>query len=932
MRNTISFIMIACCLILLIPIQSTLSGTTGKIAGRVTDQNSDEGLAGVNIFITDSPMGTATDLEGYYSLLNIPPGQYSLTISAIGYKKVIMEDVICRVNYTTSIHVAMEEEIVEGETVTIIAERPLIEIDQTGSKDVVTSQEIEILPVTNFDQVVELQAGIVGKNFRGGRDTEVLYLVDGIQVLEPISGQRSATVGIQAVENLEVISGTFNAEYGNAMSGIVNAITKEGGDKNFTGNVELYSGNYLSDSKKWYPNNTSLDLSGIYDIRATFNGPVPFLGKKVSFLLSGGYQNNDGFLTGNRYFQPTDISIEGAQNENASFIATGDSAFVPLNDSEEINLLGKLNFSISNALKFSYSLLYNKRAAHERWAYDDNNWDQWRWAPLGTRKQHNESFNHIFSLTQVTAPNAFYTIRVGYQDHAFGNYVYEDPLDKDYLPGIYRQNNLTGDNLIIGGTELNDDRRNSTTLTVKGDLTWQATHQHEIKTGFEGLKYKVEEDTRIILFANETTFQSELSQGLVADWCEHPIHNDLVNMDYQYYHTDLAGDVSFYSRTPIKGSFYIQDKMEFSSVVVNAGLRFDYFDSRYKVPKDSTDPSGSVAYPDLSREEALEKALEDAPAQTQISPRFGLAYQVTKNGVINFSYGHFFQIPPLEFLYANPKFLVLPGIVSSEVMGNAGLKPQRTISYELTYRELITDFIASEISFYYRDIHNLLGTEALKTLNGQPYTRYANRAYGNVKGIILGLDVRMGSFFADIDYTFQVARGNASDPDATLIALQNGRGENLENIRLDWDQRHTINASVNYSVPKYSISLVAKYGSGNPFDYQPLASAGRPILQFVENNSQQPNNFNLDLNASYKLGRYAGIDVSFYLQCYNLLDRRNPHSVFGDSGSPDSSPSLELNRESLEKATFTTPESIFYSTNRFEAPRQIRFGVALNFK
>jgi outer membrane receptor protein involved in Fe transport len=903
--------------------------TTGKIAGRIIEKATEDGMPGVNVIIEGTSMGAATDLDGYYTIINIPPGKYNVVAASIGYKKITVQDVLCRVNYTAKVDIQLEDEIIEGESVTIVADRPLIEKDQTGSKDVVTSDEIKALPVTNFDQVVELQAGVIGNNFRGGRDTEVLYLVDGVAVLEPFSGTRSATVGIQSIENLEVISGTFNAEYGRAMSGIVNAITKEGG-REFSSNIEVYAGNFITSDDKFRESN-SFSLSGIQEIRASLNGPVPFLGEKFSFVSSGGYQKNDGYLFGYRYFLPTDISIPAPAGEDAFFMPTGDSSAVPMTDSEEINLLTKLHYNLSTTFNLSYSLLYNKRDGHERWAYDQNNWNIWRWAPLGIRQQHTESFNHIISLKQILGQSAFYNIRFAYQDHSFGNYVFEDPLDDGYLPGGFTQSSLTGNNLNIGGTELNHELRDSKTYTLKGDLTWQANRKHELKIGFEGTKYDLEEDRKTILFGNELTFNTELALGLVGDYRQREIFGTNV---IQYYHTTDAGDASTYSRSPIQGSFYIQDKMEFESAVVNGGLRFDYFDSRFGIPSNFLDPNGRHTYPDLSRDEALNRTLVDAPVHMQLSPRFGLAYQVTENGLISFSYGHFFQIPPLQFLYGNPKFLVLPGTVSSEIMGNAALKPQRTVSYELSYRELISDGIASEISFYYRDISDLLGTEALETINGQRYTRYANRDYGNVKGVIIALDIRRGNFYADIDYTFQKASGSASDPGATLIAVQAGREPNLNLIRLDWDQQHTIGSSLNYSVPgAYTLSLIARYGSGRPFDYQPLAAPGRPILQFEENNGQQPGNFNLDINASYNIGSFSGINAALILQGYNILDNRNPYGVFQDSGSPSSTATLapDRDRPSLERATFTTPEDIRLSPSFYTRPREVRLGMTLSF-
>ncbi len=921
--------------IMLLSSSGIYAQTTGKIVGRITDKKSGEPMIGTNVYLDGTILGASTDIDGFYIILNVPPEIYTLVVEQIGYRKSIIENVECRVNSTTTINVQLEEATIEGEEVVVVAEAPLIPKDQTGSKKVVSEEEIDLLPVTNVDQVVALQGGVVNGRFRGGRSDEVLYMIDGVPVNSAATGGRASSIGIEAVENLEVISGTFNAEYGRAMSGVVNAVTKAGSEE-YHGNLEIYYGDYYSTYSLLgfdvYPENNSVNIGGIRDIRGSLEGPVPFLGKKFSFVLSGGSIVDDGYLTGNarNLFRPNTIHDPSSASVGV-FNQTGDGEARKQNDFWAYDLLAKGHFQMLTSTSLSYSFLLNRFRGGSYNGFR-------RFVPDGSGSPRSETFNHIATLKHVFGARAFGTFKVAFLDENFDFYLADDPLSSAYLPGAYSQSDLTGNNLAIGGTDLFDFRRGSETLTLKGDLTWQIHRQHELKSGFEVLDHKLNEDGKVILFGTAQAFRTDSAAGLVDQWRRRVFDNELVTqngtlppIEYQYFHNNLAGDRNPYEAEAFQAAVYLQDKMEFSKVVINAGARFDYFDSEGRVPINTGDPNGALANPGLPRDQQLDRALKDAEIQTQLSPRLGLAYQVTQEGIVHFSYGHFFQIPPLTNLYTNPKFQILPGNISSAFIGNADLKAQRTITYELAYSDLVSENIAAEVTVFYRDIYDLLGLEILETDNDQLYARFTNVDYGNVKGAIFSLDLETGNFTATLDYTFQLADGNASDPGQTFVRAQAGQEPNLEAIRLDWDQRHTVVSTVNYNSDTFDGSIIASYGSGDPFDYVPLPAPGRPTLTETENNGQRPGNFNIDMNLGYKFATISGIDMRLYFQAYNLLDTRNPAFVFSDSGSPTSTGLLERRRLSLQNATFTTPEEIVFDGTSLVAPRQYRLGLGFRF-
>ena len=229
--------------------QLLYAGTTGKISGRVADEN-DEPLIGCNIIVKGTSYGAATNLEGEYFILNVPPGIYQISASMIGYGTVTIEGAQVIVDLTARADFSLRPETIEGEEIVVTAEKPTVRLDQTSMSAVVSSEDIENLPVTDVGDIIELQAGIVrdpngGFHVRGGRSSEVSFWVDGVATTDSYDGSSGLEIENAGIQEVQVISGTFNAEYGQAMSGIVNVVTKDGG-QNYDGNLDFYAGGYHS--------------------------------------------------------------------------------------------------------------------------------------------------------------------------------------------------------------------------------------------------------------------------------------------------------------------------------------------------------------------------------------------------------------------------------------------------------------------------------------------------------------------------------------------------------------------------------------------------------------------------------------------------------------------------------------------------------------
>ena len=225
---------------------------SGKITGTLLDAETNEPLIGATVGIQGTTKGAITDIDGNYLMLNVAPGTYVLEARYIGYAKVVVKDVIVRTDLTTTQNFKLSLESFEGEEVVVVAKRQAVIKDITSSEARVSSDEIAKLPVQEITDVIQLQAGVNvgndgGIHIRGGRTTEVSYVVDGIRVTDDYDGSNGLRLENESIQELQVISGSFNAEHGQALSGVVNVVTKSG-NNNFEASFRGWGGGYLATS------------------------------------------------------------------------------------------------------------------------------------------------------------------------------------------------------------------------------------------------------------------------------------------------------------------------------------------------------------------------------------------------------------------------------------------------------------------------------------------------------------------------------------------------------------------------------------------------------------------------------------------------------------------------------------------------------------
>jgi len=282
---------------------AAFAGTTGKLSGKVTDAQTGDPLVGANVIIEKTYLGAAATGDGYFYINNIPPGEYTVIVSSVGYEKVTINKVPIKIDLTFKLDVKLNPRTINSKEIVITANKPLVQKDLTSSSVTVSSDDIKLMPVESIGQIINLQAGVVGGHFRGGRSDEVSYLIDGLPIADAFNGSLPMQIENPSIREMEVISGTFNAEYGQAMSGVVNIVTEDGSQE-FHGMISAYSGDYVTTHTSLFPNVGKLFTFRTKDYEFSLSGPTKILNNLTFSNPKIRYrQNKNGISTLNPFFE-----------------------------------------------------------------------------------------------------------------------------------------------------------------------------------------------------------------------------------------------------------------------------------------------------------------------------------------------------------------------------------------------------------------------------------------------------------------------------------------------------------------------------------------------------------------------------------------------------------------------------------------------------
>ena len=865
--------------------------TSGKVAGNMRDGRTGEPLIGANVLILGTTMGSATDGDGVYFILNIPPGKYDIQASMIGYQRVIQQGVVVNTGRTTGLDFTLNEEAIEMEEVVIAATRPDVEREKTSTSAIIRFDDVQSFPgIRDVSDVIAFAADVTDGHFRGGRSGEEYYTLQGMGIVNPLDNSSAFLPIMSAVEEVEVVTSGFGAQYGNAQSGVVNISMKEGKSDKWRTRVE--SRGRVPGRKHFGP--SVFDPAAHTYLALLLNPNVwlqgdpnadtqqPYYGGMGSGLTSSYARDTLVHLAvaqalwlqtrrdlNRGYGDDIDNSVEFATGGPVSeklrmFIALRSSTEWPVFPTEEPNtryqVMGNVVSDIGSgaALRLSGGFTQehgnvfpgsNGVSGYQRWLWD-------RITGINYRNRTNAQLGLRF--TQALNQRTFYEVKLNtlFTRNRLGATPVPNALPDSAVFGLAavswsfilpvpNNNSPDGLNYQAGYDSFRDEY--TRTLTFDGSLTSQVTHSHLLNAGIQINSYLID-------VSNASSLRSN-------------------------------NNIDEYGARPLEAALYVQDKMEFEGLIANAGIRFDvwnsgsdFYTNQYTpfLSPDSVgvfDPSGAPK--------------KEAPVIGRLQPRIGVSFPVSLNTVFHINYGSFMQRPSFQYVVSSR---ITQGDNRPVILGNARLEPEFTNSYDIGVTQGFGDGFTTDVSGYYKDVKNLLQqANFTDDRTGQQVSSYFNIDYADIRGFRVAISKRRGELTGSVNYQYSVATGKSAtvtgatpafNRDTSGVVTTDRSNVPVRDILLDFDRTHNLIISFGYMTgsdwgPEIlgfrpfsdaTISMISSLRSGRPYT--------SPSNLRLINARRTPAEYNTDLRLTKRIENFFGVRATIYAEVFNVFDNR----------------------------------------------------------
>jgi outer membrane receptor protein involved in Fe transport len=861
---------------------SLFSQETGNIEGTVKDAATGETLPGVNIILKGTYFGAATDIGGKFRINSITAGEYNITISLIGYTPVEYTGIAIEPNKTKVIDVNLEETVLTlDQEVVVIGDKPLMDVEETQSKRTVSREDIEIAVVENIQGIVSQQSGVVENDkeihIRGGRSYENAFLLDGVSVQDPLAGTGfGLQLSADAIEQVEVITGGYNAEYGQATSGVVNVTTREGRSV-YSGSLSYKRDNF-GEKKSYHIFNTDI-------VEASLSGPEPLtsfilpelgldIPGDISLFTSFYMGISDGITQG--YYKPTAAQLYSSTFKGIDFAPRAENSWF---------WLVKVTYKYSPTLKFGYSFNQSVNINQNSQSLQSNlefiepspgyQYEFQNILDNANTFTHKNMFQNL-SITHTLNPSTFYELKFNYyftnlraDANGLNWWEYTEPTDFVNFPIQYYNEErdtigvIPGDGFWDVGNPYTYRDHYLEEFSLKGDITSFFDEKNKFKAGFN------------------LQLQSMQMLDIYKPWVG-----------------DLGLNNDIYKVYPAVGSFYAQDNINFGGMILNFGLRLDYWFPG-KFVDDAVKNPESITIPDEIRTEYENDTFPffgDRRYKARLSPRLGISHPVSDNQTLFFSYGHFSKWPKPQFVYAklDPK----TAQSSFQKFGNPNLNPETTVAYELGIKTQFTSDDVLTVTAYYKDIFDYVSTRNAKItsarLTGRNFITYVNTDYARSRGLEFEFKKRIGKWFNGIaTFAYAIVTGKSSSADEGVLVLRGDLEEPITEQFLSWDKPITATMSANFYmehgsfgfgegiIDDWSLYLRGFFQSGRR--YTPALFSGsideQGRKEYETRRDERygeiaDNWFYIDLNFE-KYIRIANTTFSFFIEVINLLDNKN---------------------------------------------------------
>jgi len=776
----------------------------GSISGRVVDQRTNHALPFASVTVVGAQRGGLTDSEGQYLITGVPAGTWEVKVQFLGYGVGNRKGVVVVAGKVVRVDFQLQERVVKQEAPVIVTgERSLVEVKQGTTVRSVTANEIRNMPVQTIGDVLQRQAGISTDadqiHIRGGRVDETIFVVNGVINRDLVTGQSTAgDINARSVAEVNVATGAYDVRYGNALSGVVEVMLKEGGDR-LSGGITTTAGTY-----------------GGRAFQVVAGGPDPLwnpLFRALGVRLPGTMRaivDVSGTLSDTR-FRYLDPAPHGFYSTTVGPIFKP-SDYYRLRSGYEDGLFGwRFNYGdfFSPAEDNRWALRYGltwKPSARDKWALGlskriviDQGFSRmfitargdlgdptypWQWSSQGrVRLDGTTNIDHAPTIFEDNVQSSLSWRRLlgttGFTELQFSRYFYAQhqdvmgkmwsqyvqPDDRSYFPS----GDVRRDDYFIDSGDGNtwQDRR-TTSYVLQGTYLKRVLKRHEVEVGFD--------------------HQSQSVQYIDIEdpWVEDP--------------NGLGGAHDIWSVHPWVGNLYARDRLDYEGFVGNIGLRADYWFPGREAEAAIADPTNPNLTPKTRATFYDEThSLFGRRFKLKLSPRVIVAHPISQNSSFFFNYGQFTQNPSYRYVYSR---LTSISSESYPVLGNPNLNPQVSVNYELGGKHMFLPTLAANLTFFVKDIYDYPVATLFARGEGAagevptPIFVYLNGDFARSRGFEIEIEKRRSRYWAGkLVYTYQQTKGKSSDPTAQKVVQESGG--NAAEIRLSemfvsWNRPHKL--------------------------------------------------------------------------------------------------------------------------------------------
>ncbi|MCH7954173.1 MAG: TonB-dependent receptor [Candidatus Marinimicrobia bacterium] len=913
------------------------AGITGKISGRVTDSGTGQPLIGANIIIEGTSLGAASDGDGYFVILNIPPTTYSVKVSMIGYAEYVVENVRVEIDLTTTLNSGLRTEAVSGEQVVVTAERNVIRPDVAASQMSISGTQIEELPFATITDVLTVQAGIAaGLQIRGGSSNESLFMVDGVVLRDGRNSTPFTAVPLSAVQEISIQTGGFSPEYNNVRSGIVNVVTKEGSSDKFSGTItyknspaaskhfgdSIYDSNsfwlrpYTDNAVAWTGTKAPLDTVE-WNIHTQkqypeFEGWNAFSAKT---LLDDDPSNDLTPAAAQRLFL-WQLRKQGDIKKPDYNIDAGFGGPVPLLNSK----FGNLRFFASYQkeqdmylLPLSRDAIRNNSTMIKVTSDLSESMKLTITGLVGDQSGTNLSRSGGTAIMETSGEIA------GEMDGTFTvpwriyTNIYWSPTKRRYKSFSGKLTKVLSPSSfyeILFKRESKKYRTNPGALrdTTKVFQVFDGFFADEAPIGFwpqnvsnvngliamGGAVSTARDTTDIITYTAKFDYSSQINRnnqikaGLKFSY-------DDFNMRFGTKNEFLpeGNSSTRFHRFPYSLVSYFQDKIEYEGFIAMVG-----FNAEYTNPNgDWFDAEDYDPFLYSSNFEADSVNMVKADARLTISPRIGISHPITVNSKMYFNYGHYRQLATAERMYRLQRS---PLSEQLDRIGDPTLPLEKTVSYELGYDHAVKDDYLVHLTAYYKDITGQEDwTRYISERNKVDYFRATNNSYEDIRGFELEITKMRGEWLTgNINYEYRVntsgefgvGRVNANPSEQADFENRNPPNQSKPLPRpraksyIDFHSPYDFGPDIagQKLLGAWHVNLISRWTAGSWATWNPMKVTG------ITSNLQWKNFYNVDFKMSKEvpIGRMR---VKLFLDIFNVFNikRFSGLGFFNGAGSFD---------------------------------------------